>query len=112
VLVYTQYSVILVPTIDYLITKLEDLKQQQHHQPRSHFKASINLSWKKLNKYYLLSDETAAYRAAVVLHPHRKMAWFEKHWHEHHLSWITDAEEAVRDLFNSYTQRFERAEAQ
>jgi len=66
-------------TIDYLITKLKDLKQQQYYQPRSHFKASINLGWKKLNKYYLLSNKIAAYRAAVVLYPYRKMAWFKKH---------------------------------
>jgi hypothetical protein len=29
----------------------------------------INLRWKKLNKYYTLTDESPVYVAAVVLHP-------------------------------------------
>ena len=90
--------------IDFLLTKLEDLKKQYEYQPATHFKASINLGWKKLNKYYELSDSTAAYRAAIMLHPYYKMRWFEEHWKEHR-TWITSAKEAVIEEYNKYKRR-------
>lgn len=91
--------------IDYLMTKLEDLKQQHLHLPDSHFKASINLGWQKLNKYYTLSDQTPAYRAAIVVHPSKKMKWFESKWFKSHPQWITNAKEAVTSLYNEYKRR-------
>jgi hypothetical protein len=91
--------------IDYLMTKLEELKEQHIHLPSSHFKASINLGWKKLDKYYELSDLTPAYRAAIVVHPVFKMKWFESKWSKSHPVWINDAKKAVTSLYNEYKQR-------
>lgn len=45
-------------TLDHLLTSLEDLKTAYTHLPASHFKASINLGWKKINKCCKLSDRT------------------------------------------------------
>jgi hypothetical protein len=39
-----------LPAIDYLITKLEALKVKHKYLPDTHFKAAINLGWKKLDK--------------------------------------------------------------
>lgn len=94
-------------SIDYLLTKLEEAKRQHHYAPHGHFKASINLGWKKLNKYYALTDATPAYRVAVVLHPHYKMEWFEKHWRDQHAEWISDVGVAVRECYKAYERRFE-----
>jgi len=91
--------------IDYLMSKLEELKEQHIHLPSSHFKASINLGWKKLDKYYELSDLTPAYRAAIVVHPVFKMKWFESKWSKTHPVWITNARKAVTLLYNEYKQR-------
>jgi hypothetical protein len=92
-------------SMEWLLHKLEALKKQYHHRPSTHFKASINLGWKKLNKYYTLSDETAAYRAAIALHPSYKMSWFEDHWREDHPQWIDQAKQEVEALFKDYKRR-------
>jgi hypothetical protein len=92
-------------TIDWLLTKLEGLKRQHEHLPTSHFKASINLGWKKLNKYYELSDLTPHYRAAIAIHPHFKMRWFQKQWQQHHPQWIAEALTAIEELFDGYKRR-------
>jgi hypothetical protein len=91
--------------IDYLMTKLERLKAQHSRLPNSHFKAAINLGWKKLNKYYTLSDNTPAYRAAIVVHPSKKMEWFKQKWQDSHPDWIRQAKKAVTALYNEYKQR-------
>ena len=92
-------------TIDWLLTKLEGLKRQHEHLPTSHFKASINLGWKKLNKYYELSDLTPHYRAAIAIHPHFTMRWFQKQWQQHHPQWIAEALTAIEELFDGYKRR-------
>ena len=51
--------------------------------------------------YPKLSDDTAAYRADIVLHPNYKMRWFEENWKEHP-QWIAAAKAAVVELFNDY----------
>ena len=88
-----------LPGIDYLMTKLEELKEQHYHLQDSHFKASIHLGWKKLDKYYNLSDETAAYRAAIVIHPAKKMRWFKAKWSKTHPQWIVSAKKAVYSFY-------------
>jgi hypothetical protein len=94
-----------LPAIDYLMTKLETLKAKHKFLPNTHFKAAINLGWKKLNKYYTLSDTTPAYRAAIVIHPAKKMAWFENKWKELHPQWVTKAKDAVYSLYLDYKRR-------
>lgn len=37
--------------LDFVMTWLEELKQKHLHLPETHFKACINLGWKRLNKY-------------------------------------------------------------
>ena len=94
-----------LPAIDYLMTKLEALKTSHMHLPNTHFKAAINFGWKKLDKYYQLSDNTPAYRAAIVIHPAKKMAWLEAKWRQHHPLWITAAKDAVYSLYDEYKRR-------
>ncbi|GAB7336741.1 hypothetical protein MBLNU13_g10838t1 [Cladosporium sp. NU13] len=67
-------------TFDSLLGEFEKLKERYKYEPSSHIKSCVNLGWKKLDKYYGLSDITFAYRMAIFLHPHLKMAWFERHW--------------------------------
>jgi hypothetical protein len=94
-----------LPAIDYLMTKLEALKVKHKYLPDTHFKAAINLGWKKLDKYYSLTDNTPAYRAAIFIHPAKKMAWFEHKWKEQHPQWIDDAKDAVNSLYDGYKRR-------
>ncbi|TKA67676.1 hypothetical protein B0A49_10531 [Cryomyces minteri] len=67
--------------MDYLLSTLERRKDELFIQEDTHFRAAIKLSWKKLDDYYTLSDQTAAYQ------------------------WITTAKSAIRDLWNQYKSR-------
>ena len=93
-------------SIDYLMTKLEESKMEHQYQPNSHFKACINLGWKKLNKYYTLSDDTPAYRAAIILHPSYKMRWLKEKWQKEHPRWIGAARDAVEEMYNQYKRLY------
>jgi hypothetical protein len=55
----------------------------------------INLRWKKLNKYYTLTDESPVYVAAVVLHPGLTWRWLKKAWKGRPI-WITTVEALVK----------------
>lgn len=88
-----------------MITKLERLKAQYSHFPNSYFKAAINLGWKKLDKYYIVSDNTPAYKAAIVVHLSKKMEWFKQKWQDLHPEWIPQVKKAVTALYNEYKQR-------
>jgi hypothetical protein len=79
---------------DSLLSEFERLKERYRYEPSSHIKACVNLGWKKLDKYYGLSDKTSAYRMAIFLHPDLKMAWFERHW-ACRPAWIDAAKEAI-----------------
>ena len=91
--------------IDFLMSRLEELKEHHTFLPASHFKASVNLGWKKLDKYYRLSDNSPAYRAAIVVHPAKKMRWFEAKWNKHHPEWIAAARDDITALYNEYKTR-------
>jgi hypothetical protein len=52
-----------------------------------------------LNKYYVLCDECPMIHAAVVLHPTRKMHYFEVEWEDTHPEWIPLVKDKVRTLW-------------
>ncbi|TKA70467.1 hypothetical protein B0A49_11647 [Cryomyces minteri] len=92
--------------LDYLLTHLEEQKQQQDLLQPSHFKACVNLGWKKLNKYYELTHRIPAYAASVALHPARKYSWFTKHWKDTHPDWIEKAKAATRKQYKQYKRQY------
>ena len=89
-------------TTEWLLTKFEDLKRQ----PLSpYFLTCINLGWKKLNKYYELSDGCPAYCLSVFLHPSHKMAWFERNWSERR-DWIQSVDQTIGASWNDCKRRW------
>jgi hypothetical protein len=103
-------------SLEFLLDTLETAKQKYQHLPNTHLKAMINLGWKKLRKYYVLSDKTAAYRAAIALHPHYKMRWFKRNWSDMTddktgESWVELAREAIEGLYEEYERRYSDSEA-
>jgi hypothetical protein len=92
--------------IDYLMTHLERQKDLLRHQPASHFKACVNLGWKKLDKYYSLTDRSPAYRAAIYCNPQLKRSWFERHWGDQHASWVKEVDQLMCNLVSSYQKRY------
>ncbi|KAM0703025.1 hypothetical protein Q7P35_010457 [Cladosporium inversicolor] len=75
----------VLTTMDYLLGHLESYRTKLK-DPKiiSHFKASVNLGWKKLDYYYSLSD--------------RKPAYFEQKWQKRQ-SWLDDATKAIHNAY-------------
>jgi len=87
--------------MDYLLTHLET----RRNQPSTpHFMASLNTGWKKLKKYYELSDDNPAYIMAVFLNPHYRQHWFEDYWpakwQTHACKVIDEQYAAAKRLYN------------
>lgn len=61
-----------LPSVFYLLGKLESAQRNARASERG-LKASIDLAWKKLDKYYKLSDDSIAYAMAVILNPRLKL---------------------------------------
>ena len=83
--------------------------QTNNNQPikitDAHFKAGVDLAWKKLNRYYTLSDETAACRAAIALHPSYKIAGLKRSSVASILRGIDQAKEGTEALFKDCNRR-------
>ena len=60
----------LLLAFKYLLSKLEAAKSTADQYLYGHFfAANINLSWEKLNKYYLRLSKSPAYYTALALYP-------------------------------------------
>lgn len=77
------------------------------HQQSDEFRMlciGINLAWKKLDEYYLKTDQSVVHVTAVVLHPSYTWKWLEKAWHQRQ-DWLTDARQKVRQFWlDNYAQ--------
>ncbi|CAD0020548.1 unnamed protein product [Aureobasidium pullulans] len=89
-------------TLDMCLSAFEEKRTDTELCESSFYKACITLGWKKLDKYYELSDYAPAYRAAIALHPAFKAAWFRKHWLTSHPSWIDKAVATTRTITTEY----------
>lgn len=102
-------------TMDYMFMKFKRAAEDTHLEEASHLKSGIDCGWAKLEEYYLKSDMTPVYRAALALHPSYGYDYFERHWKKamKKPQWYRDMESAVYGLFNEYRRQAEiEAQAQ
>ncbi|KAJ6790307.1 hypothetical protein PWT90_10996 [Aphanocladium album] len=66
-------------TIDYLFVKFKHTAEETRFEEPSHFKSGINCRWRKLKDYYVKTDRTPVYQAALALHPSYRYDYFERH---------------------------------
>ena len=66
--------------------------------------AAMKLARKKMDRYYSLTDSSAVYRIAMVLHLGMKLEYFRNH--EWESEWIERAESLVRE---EYSANYEKA---
>ena len=59
-----------LPYTDYILALFKRYKDEYKDNPT--FAIMFNSSWKKINKYYELSDKTPTYVTIIILHPGRK----------------------------------------
>lgn len=59
------------------------------------------MCWYAFDKWFLATEETLVYAAAVLLHPSRRLRYLQQHWP---LRWYFDAERQARDLWKAEYQ--------
>jgi hypothetical protein len=85
-----------LPNFEYLLKVFETAKEL--NSTNHIIGPMVNSGWKKLHKYYQLSDESHAYVTALVLNPRRKWQWLEKKWSDQP-EWLKDAKRKVQRLW-------------
>jgi hypothetical protein len=58
----------------------------------------VNLAWKKLDRYYQVTDRSPVYVAAVVLHPAYTWRWIRSKW-KGRQDWIIYSQQAVKQFW-------------
>lgn len=71
----------ILPTMDFLLDHMETFAAEL---PPGPFKAAVNTAWNKLADYYALTEDTAVYASATVLHPSQKWRYIETTWSKPH----------------------------
>ena len=96
-------------TMDYLFIKFKQAAEDTQLEEASHFKSGIDCGWAKLEEYYVKTDRTPVYRAALALHPSYGYDYFERHWKEtmNKPQWYSDMKSAVEELFSEYWRQAE-----
>jgi hypothetical protein len=64
--------------VELLLIILENKREYLLNQPPPFPRTSINFAWNKLKTYQELSDETFAYRIAVLMNPNYRYDWFDE----------------------------------
>jgi hypothetical protein len=87
--------------IEFLLEHIKQAKQRLPHADIvAHFKATVNLGWKKLEYYYTLMDEIPAYLLSKFLRPRYKHRYFERHKGSRPL-WLKIEELCIHDVYET-----------
>jgi hypothetical protein len=86
----------VLSTMEFLLEKLEAAKVE--FKEHSFLSPCINSAWKKLDKYYGLTERSSAYTAAMVMVPSQKWTWIEDNWEN---NWIKTAKKQVQELWDT-----------
>lgn len=88
---------LILPIMDFLLETLEDGKVA--HTSDKFMGPCCNAGWAKLEKYYSLTNRSAAYTAAIVCCPQYKWQYFtDVAWPQ---EWVDNARIIVRDMWES-----------
>ncbi|KAK2666693.1 hypothetical protein RAB80_014378, partial [Fusarium oxysporum f. sp. vasinfectum] len=95
--------------MDYLFVKFKQAAEETQFEEPSHFKSGIDCGWAKLEDYYIKTDRTPIYRAALALHSSYGYDYFERHWKTamDRPQWYSDMQSAVGSLFDEYIRQAE-----
>lgn len=86
-------------TIDFLLEQFEDGKKK--YQDDIFIGPCCNSGWKKLDKYYSLTERSPVYIAALVLCPQWKWEYIDNNWPTH---WIPSAKAQMQEFWESEYQ--------
>jgi hAT family C-terminal dimerisation region len=86
-----------LPAMDLILKAYEDRKIE--FEGDKVMEAMVNAGWRKMDKYYRLTDKTPAYVAAVVLNPSLKWDYINAEWL---VSEVTDAKKAMKEFWEDH----------
>ncbi|KAH0223992.1 hypothetical protein KCV06_g10440, partial [Aureobasidium melanogenum] len=81
---------------------LEIPEESDGRRDRQVLCTNTNLGWAKLMKYYTKTDLSAAYVAALILHPRYNWSWLKKKW-SYRQDWLKAADYRIRALWKPYS---------
>ena len=86
---------------------LTHLEKEQRRFEKSHDKRlfeGINVAWRKLNKYYTLTNLASMYIVAIVCDPRRNMAWIRWTFRDRR-DWIEAVERIIKEFYQRYRNK-------
>lgn len=84
-------------TMDILIQHFK--KSLSVYQSNSFLSSRIEKSWAIFDKYYLKTEDSPFYAAAVIFHPSRRTLYLKQNWDK---KWIRPAINSVKELWEKY----------
>lgn len=87
----------VLPSMDFILDVFE--RGKKANKDDIIMAPMYNAGWRKLDKYYQLTDDSPAYVAAIVLHPRHKWQYIQTNWHT---EWFEPARKLMRDLWDEY----------
>jgi hypothetical protein len=88
----------VLPAMDFILTQFEEGKKRFKDHPQ--LSKMFNSGWGKLNKYYILTEDTPIYVAALVLNPSRKWNYIQRNWDQR--KWVEDAKKIMQAFWDGY----------
>jgi hypothetical protein len=85
--------------LDFLRSHLS--KARERWAGNKSFTAAIMMCWYAFDKWFLATEESPVYAAAILLHPSRRLRYLQQHWPKR---WYADAEGQARALWESEYQ--------
>ncbi|KAM4061052.1 transposase-like protein [Hirsutella rhossiliensis] len=80
--------------MDFLLTKLESVKEEIHAMDADnkdelppYYSAGVLAAWSKINTYYELTDRSPIYRMAIALHLAYQFEYFRAKWRKVETEW-------------------------
>ena len=87
----------VLPVMHLILEYYEEWKSTYSEDPI--LISMINTGWRKMDKYYNLTDSSPAYIAGVILDPNLKWQYLEEHWI---LKEIKGAKKVLKEYWNKY----------
>ncbi|TFK79412.1 hypothetical protein K466DRAFT_472719, partial [Polyporus arcularius HHB13444] len=88
----------VIPAMDLIDNRLTDAARESNDVLDPAIRTAAGIAKRTLNRYYKMSDMSATYRIAMILHPKHKLRYFERAgWPKH---WIEDALAMLREEYD------------
>ena len=87
----------VLPAMDFILEQFEQFKERYKHDKK--LASMFNSGWKKMVKYYKLTDESPAYVAGIVLDPNAKWKYIENNWNQ---AWVPRARVTMEKFWDEH----------